>query len=163
MTLMMRPRSSGPTGTEIGASVSVTVCPRTSPSVVSMAMVRTVFSPRCWATSSTSRLPRFSVSSAFRMAGRCSSNCTSTTAPMTCRTLPLAPVARIAGRSAVVVAGASALRFVAAAGVRAAALAGTAAFAAFGTAGALGVGVFAILLAFPANRPAAPSARNAFL
>ena len=32
--------------------------------------VRTVDSPRCWATSSTRRLPRFSVSSALRMAGR---------------------------------------------------------------------------------------------
>lgn len=30
-------------------------CPRVSPSVASIAMVRTVFSPRCCATSSTSR------------------------------------------------------------------------------------------------------------
>src|SRR5437660_2499782 len=47
-------------------------------------MVRTVDSPRCCATSSTRRLPPFCVSSALRMAGRCPSNCTSTTAPMTC-------------------------------------------------------------------------------
>src|SRR5712672_3450518 len=46
-------------------------------------MVRTVDSPRCCATSSTRRLPAFLVSIAFRMAGRCPSNCTSTTAPMT--------------------------------------------------------------------------------
>ena len=37
----------------------VTSWPRTRPSVESMAMVRTVFSPRCWATSSTRRLPWF--------------------------------------------------------------------------------------------------------
>ena len=36
--------------------------------------VRTVFSPRCWATSSTRRTPPLSVSSAFRIAGRWSSN-----------------------------------------------------------------------------------------
>src|SRR6266849_3393820 len=54
-----------------------------------MAMVRTVDSPRCCATSSTRRLPPFWVSSAFRMAGRCPSNCTSTTAPMTCVMRPV--------------------------------------------------------------------------
>src|ERR1700710_2266522 len=46
-------------------------------------MVRTVDSPRCRAPSSPRRLPPFLVSIAFRMAGRCPSNCTSTTAPMT--------------------------------------------------------------------------------
>jgi hypothetical protein len=51
MTFMMRPSVPGPTGTRIGAPVSVTAWPRTRPSVVSMAMQRTVFSPRCWATS----------------------------------------------------------------------------------------------------------------
>src|SRR5690348_1032277 len=81
---MMRPRVPSPTGTAIVSPVSVTSCPRTRPSVVSMAMVRTVASPRCWATSSTSRWPWFLVSSALRIAGRCPSNCTSTTAPMTC-------------------------------------------------------------------------------
>src|SRR4051812_47747354 len=52
-------------------------------------MVRTVDSPRCWATSSTRRLPPFLVSIAFRMAGRWPSNCTSTTAPMTCVMRPV--------------------------------------------------------------------------
>src|SRR6266702_2753460 len=83
-TLMMRPSVSSPTGTEIGSPVSVTSWPRTRPSAVSIAMVRTVDSPRCCATSSTRRLPLFCVSSAFRMAGKRPSNCTSTTAPMTC-------------------------------------------------------------------------------
>ncbi len=55
---------------------------------VSMAIVRTVFSPRCCATSRTRRLPWFLVSSEFKISGRCSSNCTSTTAPITWRTLP---------------------------------------------------------------------------
>ena len=68
--------------------VSITSWPRTRPSVVSMAMARTAFSPRCWATSNTRRnfLPvRASVlvvSSAFRIAGSSPSNSTSTTAPM---------------------------------------------------------------------------------
>ena len=61
MTFMMRPSVSGPTGTVIGAPVSLTSLPRTSPSVASIAMVRTVLSPRCCATSSTRRLPVFSV------------------------------------------------------------------------------------------------------
>src|SRR5579862_2575180 len=80
---MMRPSVPAPTGTVIGWPVSDTSWPRTRPSLVSMAMVRTVDSPRCWATSSTRRLPWFLVSSALRIAGRWSSNCTSTTAPMT--------------------------------------------------------------------------------
>ena len=66
---MMRPSVPSPTGTAIGLPVSVTAWPRTRPSVVSIAMVRTVDSPRCWATSSTSRWPWFCVSSAFRIAG----------------------------------------------------------------------------------------------
>src|SRR6267142_5149633 len=82
-TLMMRPRHSSPTGTAIGWPVSVTSWPRTRPSEVSIAMVRTVDSPRCWATSSTRRLPPFLVSSAFRIAGSSPSNFTSTTAPIT--------------------------------------------------------------------------------
>ena len=69
MTFMMRPSVSSPTGTAIGSPVSLTSWPRTRPSVVSMATVRTVFSPRCCATSSTRRLPLLSVSSAFRIAG----------------------------------------------------------------------------------------------
>src|SRR6266850_7509833 len=91
-TLMMRPRHSSPTGTEIGCPVSVTSWPRTRPSLVSIATVRTVDSPRCCATSSTRRLPPFVVSSAFRIAGRSPSNCTSTTAPMTWVIFPTALV-----------------------------------------------------------------------
>src|SRR5665213_3289505 len=89
ITFMMRPSVPTPTGTMIGLPVSLTSWPRTRPSVVSMAMVRTVDSPRCWATSSTSRLPPFLVSIAFKMAGKCPSNCTSTTAPMTCVMRPV--------------------------------------------------------------------------
>src|SRR3954462_8281120 len=88
MTFMMRPRQAGPTGTVMGLPVSKTSWPRTRPSVVSMAMARTAFSPKCWATSNTRRtcLPVLAsvlvVSSAFRMAGSSPSNSTSTTAPM---------------------------------------------------------------------------------
>src|SRR5690242_15624192 len=88
-TLMMRPRVSGPTGTLIGPPVSTTSAPRTKPSVVSMAMVRTVFSPRCCATSSTRVLPWFLTWSAFRIAGSSPSNLTSTTAPMTWAMVPV--------------------------------------------------------------------------
>src|SRR6185503_12131982 len=88
-TLMMRPRVPAPTGTEIAWPVSVTSWPRTRPSVVSMAMVRTVDSPRCCATSSTSRLPLLLVSSALRIGGSSPSNCTSTTAPITCEMRPV--------------------------------------------------------------------------
>src|SRR6185295_6771130 len=88
ITFMMRPRVSSPTGTAIAAPVSVTSWPRTKPSVASMATVRTVLSPKCWATSSTKRLPRFWVSSALRISGRCPSNWTSTTAPVTWRIRP---------------------------------------------------------------------------
>ena len=55
ITFMMRPSVAGPTGTRMGPPVSITSWPRTRPSVVSMAMARTVFSPRCWATSNTRR------------------------------------------------------------------------------------------------------------
>jgi hypothetical protein len=54
---MIRPSVIGPTGTRICAPVSITAWPRVRPSVESIAIVRTVFSPRCCATSSTSRLP----------------------------------------------------------------------------------------------------------
>uniref|UniRef100_A0A1B0CLT8 Uncharacterized protein n=1 Tax=Lutzomyia longipalpis TaxID=7200 RepID=A0A1B0CLT8_LUTLO len=52
-------------------------------------MVRTVFSPKCWATSRTSLGLRPSTSNAFKIGGRFSSNCTSTTAPITATTRPL--------------------------------------------------------------------------
>src|SRR5579871_1431327 len=82
-TLMMRPSVSGPTGTEIGAPVSTASVPRTRPSVVSIATVRTALSPRCCATSSTRVLPSCFTCSADKIAGRSPSNFTSTTAPMT--------------------------------------------------------------------------------
>src|ERR1700722_1133158 len=87
---MMRPSVPSPTGTEIGALVSVTSWPRTRPSEMSMAMPRTVFSPRCCATSSTSLLPLLSVVSALRMGGRERWNSTATTAPIPCMTRPVA-------------------------------------------------------------------------
>src|ERR1700686_3293832 len=89
MTLIRRPRGSGPTGTVIGLPVSLTCIPRTSPSVASIAMHRTVFSPRCCATSST-RLPSRSPSdgletrSALKIDGsEPLRNSTSTTLPRT--------------------------------------------------------------------------------
>lgn len=45
MTFMILPRVSGPTGMRMGAPESSTFCPLTRPSVPSMAIVRTVFSP----------------------------------------------------------------------------------------------------------------------
>eukprot|EP00953_Heterococcus_sp_UTEX-ZZ885_P037883 19450-Heterococcus_DN1.PRE.1 len=53
-------------------------------------MVRTVFSPRCWATSSTRRGSPLETctSRALRIGGSFLSNCTSTTAPMTWVILP---------------------------------------------------------------------------
>ena len=45
ITLMMRPRVFGPTGILMGESMSRHSCPRTKPSVPSIAMVRTVLSP----------------------------------------------------------------------------------------------------------------------
>ena len=90
ITFMMRPSVSMPTGTVIGAPVSETAWPRTRPSVESMAMVRTVFSPRCCATSRTRRLPPFMVSRALRISGRSPSKATSTTAPVTWVMRPVA-------------------------------------------------------------------------
>ncbi len=89
MTFMIRPSVLGPTGTRICEPVALTVCPRVKPSVESIAIVRTTFSPRCWATSSTRRLPPLSVSSADRIGGSSPSNATSTTAPMTWLTRPV--------------------------------------------------------------------------
>jgi hypothetical protein len=100
---MMRPSVSGPTGISIGAPVSVTSCPRTMPSVLSMAMQRTVRSPSSCATSRTSMRPFTVVCSAFMMNGRSPSNCTSTTAPRTWVTRPTMLLAPAAGRGATVV------------------------------------------------------------
>ena len=64
MTFKMRPKISGPTGMAIGAPVFTTLMPRDKPSEESMAMVRTVDSPRCSATSNT-RLSGLSDSCGF--------------------------------------------------------------------------------------------------
>lgn len=53
MTFIIRPKVSGPTGILMGAPVSLTYCPRTNPSVESIAIVLTLESPKCCATSST--------------------------------------------------------------------------------------------------------------
>merc|ERR1719348_1035228 len=88
MTLMIRPKVSSPTGILMGEPVSTTDWPRTRPSVPSMAIVLTVFSPKCWATSSTSLGDLLETSKAFRISGSPSSNWTSTTAPMTATIWP---------------------------------------------------------------------------
>jgi hypothetical protein len=73
--------------------VSTAFSPRTRPSVVSMAMVRTSDSPRCWATSSTIRRLSAFTCRAFRMFGRSASKRTSTTAPVICVIVPMLLVA----------------------------------------------------------------------
>src|SRR5690606_32618371 len=81
-----------------------------------MAMVRTMFSPRCWATSrsrrngSQVRWSVFWVSRAFRIAGSGPSNSTSTTAPMTWAMRPRASPAATAGAALFAAFGAAALR-----------------------------------------------------
>ncbi len=89
VTFMMRPSVPGPTGTEIGAPVLAASIPRTRPSVESIAMHRTVFSPMCCCTSST-RLPVSSLidglltRSAEKIGGSVPApNSTSTTLPRT--------------------------------------------------------------------------------
>ena len=52
-TFSTRPSVAGPTGTEIGAPVSITSMPRCKPSVGFIATVRTRPSPRCCSTSAT--------------------------------------------------------------------------------------------------------------
>src|SRR5262245_10113133 len=95
ITFMMRPSVASPTGTVMPCPVSRTSSPRTRPSVVSMAIVRTVFSPRCCATSSTrfqgwSLIAALVTVRALKIGGNLpSGNSTSTTAPMTCMMRPL--------------------------------------------------------------------------
>ena len=82
-TLKMRPRVPCPTGTEIGPPVSRTDMPREMPSVVSMAIARTVLPPSWYAVSRTSFAPpASSTSSALKTAGTVPSNSMSTTGPM---------------------------------------------------------------------------------
>src|SRR4051812_15752548 len=73
-----------------------------------MEMVRTTFSPRCWATSRVSVLPRSarvtSTFSALNRSGIASrGNSTSTTGPVTRTTRPVACVCWVVGRSSVTV------------------------------------------------------------
>src|SRR3569833_2288433 len=89
ITLTIRPSVFGPTGTLICLPVLRTDWPRVRPSVESIAIVRSEFSPRCCATSSTRRLPVFSVSSAERIAGNSPSKATATTAPSTWASVPV--------------------------------------------------------------------------
>ncbi len=72
------------------------------PSVLSIAMQRTVRSPSSCATSSTSGRSPTRVISAFWMNGRSPSNCTSTTALRTWVTRPTMLLDADAGRGAVV-------------------------------------------------------------
>ncbi len=67
---MILPKVPGPTGTIIGFPVSFTFYPLISPSVESKAIVLTLESPRCYATSSTNLWSRPSTSSALRMGGK---------------------------------------------------------------------------------------------
>ncbi len=100
ITLRMRPRTSLPTGIWIGAWVLITSMPRTRPSVESIAMVRTVCSPRCWATSTvSSRAESFwstfgflILSAVYTSGGSPVGNSMSTTGPMTCVMRPSAPL-----------------------------------------------------------------------
>ena len=55
----------------IGEPVSVTLLPLLRPSVLSMAIVLTVLSPKCWATSSTNLFPELSHSNAVKISGNC--------------------------------------------------------------------------------------------
>src|SRR5918998_595858 len=98
-----------PTGTEIAEPVSRTSAPRTRPSVGCIEMVRTTLSPRCWATSRVSVLPRSArVTSTCRALNRSGiasrGNSTSTTGPVTRTTRP---VVWVVGRSSVTVTGCS--------------------------------------------------------
>src|SRR3954467_4140452 len=92
----------------IGLPVSVTSAPRTRPSVGAMEMVRTTFSPRCWATSRVSVLDRSARStSTFRALKRSGiasrGNSTSTTGPVTRTTRPAPVVSWVDGRASVTV------------------------------------------------------------
>ena len=57
--------------------------------MLSIAIVLTPDSPKCWATSKTNLFPELSHSNAVNISGNCPSNWTSTTAPITWITLPL--------------------------------------------------------------------------
>src|SRR5579884_2463374 len=82
VTLNMRPSVASPTGTLIGAPVSVTSAPRSNPSVELRAIARTLDSLRCCATSNVNSTSPYLTFRALNMAGKLSVlNCTSTTTP----------------------------------------------------------------------------------
>ena len=89
MTLMMRPRVPSPTGTVIGAPVSRTAGRASGLRRRPWRCSAPVFSPRCWATSSTSRVAVVLGLQRIEDSGRWPSNFTSTTAPMTCVMWPV--------------------------------------------------------------------------
>src|SRR5699024_8721987 len=110
MTLNTLPLVMSPTGTVIGAPVSVTLPPRTRPSVGFSAIARTRLSPRCWATSRVISLlsPASStvVFSALYISGMASGgNSMSMTGPMTraIRPTPGSPASAAGVSDAVVV------------------------------------------------------------
>ncbi len=94
-TFNILPSTPLPTGTVIPSPVSNASVPLTRPSVESIAMHLTVFSPRCSATSAIrfhclSLMVEFVIFMALYIAGRCpGGNSMSRTAPMTCVTLPI--------------------------------------------------------------------------
>src|SRR4051812_31838258 len=91
----MRPSVALPTGTWMGEAVLVTGVPRARPSVVSMAMQRTVFSPRCCATSMTrlsfslEMVALVTLSAVYTSGRPPGGNSTSTTGPRTWVTRPV--------------------------------------------------------------------------
>ena len=87
-TFVILPNVSGPTGTCIGAPVSVTSSPLFRPSVADIAIDLSVFSPRCCATSRTTLLPSTFTCKALRIGGNSFSNSTSTTGPIICLIFP---------------------------------------------------------------------------
>src|SRR6478735_2886349 len=104
------PLTTSPTGTEIGAPVSVTGAPRTSPSVGCIEMLRTMSSPRCSATSRVSTCaspaPVTSTCSALNKGGTPPrGNSMSTTGPITRTTRPWVGGASVVVISVLFVAG----------------------------------------------------------
>ena len=90
----MCPNVSCPTGTEIGAPVSVTSAPLLKPSVPCIEIALTLPSPRCCATSKTIVLVFPSISTSTSRANVISGNsscgkATSTTGPAIFTTLPI--------------------------------------------------------------------------
>lgn len=74
ITFIILPKVSLPTGIKMGEPVSITFYPLTKPSVPSMAMVLTLESPKCWATSKIKVPSAPSTSKAFKIGGKSSVN-----------------------------------------------------------------------------------------